>query len=89
MTCSNVRLTPIRADFWAPSQVLIYAARAGDNRTRLNEIKGMVPSLFNLPRGCSFAPRCALASEQCRTTVPALEQHRSNHWVACWHAGEM
>ena len=29
-------------------------------RARLTEIKGMVPSLFNLPPGCSFAPRCAL-----------------------------
>jgi oligopeptide/dipeptide ABC transporter ATP-binding protein len=64
------------------------AARAGHNRTRLNEIKGMVPSLFNLPRGCSFAPRCSLATDQCRTTVPPLEQHRPNHLVACWHAGE-
>jgi oligopeptide/dipeptide ABC transporter ATP-binding protein len=49
----------------------------------------MVPSLFNLPKGCSFAPRCAFASEQCRTAVPTLAQHRSNHWVACWHAGEL
>ncbi|HKD77840.1 MAG TPA: oligopeptide/dipeptide ABC transporter ATP-binding protein, partial [Ktedonobacterales bacterium] len=64
------------------------AERTGDNRTRLNEIKGIVPSLFNLPQGCSFAPRCALASEQCRSTVPMLEPHRPNHWVACFHAGE-
>ena len=35
-------------------------------RARLNEIKGMVPSLFNLPQGCSFAPRCGLATDQCR-----------------------
>jgi oligopeptide/dipeptide ABC transporter ATP-binding protein len=55
-------------------------------RTRLNEIKGMVPSLFNLPLGCSFAPRCTLATDQCRTAAPALEQHRPGHWIACWHA---
>ena len=64
------------------------AARAS-GRTRLNEIKGMVPSLFNLPKGCSFAPRCALATERCHTDYPALEQHRSGHWVACWRAGEL
>ena len=32
---------------------------AGEGRSRLNEIKGLVPSLFNLPPGCAFAPRCA------------------------------
>jgi oligopeptide/dipeptide ABC transporter ATP-binding protein len=62
------------------------AARADPSRTRLNEIKGMVPSLFNLPQGCSFAPRCGFATDQCRAAYPRLEQHRPNHWVACWHA---
>ena len=58
-------------------------------RTRLNEIKGMVPSLFNLPRGCSFAPRCTLATDACRAAPPPLEQHRPGHWIACWHADRL
>jgi oligopeptide/dipeptide ABC transporter ATP-binding protein len=58
-------------------------------RTRLNEIKGMVPSLFNLPVGCSFAPRCTLATDECRVTPPPLEQHRPGHWIACWHADRL
>ncbi|MBM3648528.1 MAG: ABC transporter ATP-binding protein, partial [Alphaproteobacteria bacterium] len=62
------------------------AARAGATRPRLAEIKGMVPSLFNLPTGCSFAPRCALASDRCRAERPPLEEHRPGHWIACWHA---
>ena len=62
---------------------------AHSRRTRLNEIKGMVPSLFNLPAGCSFAPRCSLATDECRATVPPLEQHRPGHWVACWHADQL
>jgi oligopeptide/dipeptide ABC transporter ATP-binding protein len=62
---------------------------AHSRRTRLNEIKGMVPSLFNLPIGCSFAPRCSLATDQCRATAPPLEQHRPGHWVACWHADRL
>jgi oligopeptide/dipeptide ABC transporter ATP-binding protein len=65
------------------------AARAEAGRARLNEIKGMVPSLLDLPKGCSFAPRCAFASSQCHTAFPKLEQYRPGHWVACWHAGEM
>jgi oligopeptide/dipeptide ABC transporter ATP-binding protein len=64
------------------------AARA-TRRTRLNEIKGMVPSLFNLPVGCSFAPRCTLATDECRATSPPLEQHRPGHWIACWHADRL
>jgi oligopeptide/dipeptide ABC transporter ATP-binding protein len=65
------------------------AARADASRTRLNEIKGMVPSLFNLPKGCSFAPRCTFASDQCRAVYPKLEQLRPDHWVACWHADRL
>jgi len=55
-------------------------------RVRLNEIKGMVPSLAHLPPGCSFAPRCGQASDRCRASAPLLQEHRPGHWVACWHA---
>jgi oligopeptide/dipeptide ABC transporter ATP-binding protein len=62
------------------------AARTRNRRPRLNEIKGMVPSLSQLPTGCTFAPRCALASDQCRAAYPPLQQYRPSHWIACWHA---
>jgi oligopeptide/dipeptide ABC transporter ATP-binding protein len=65
------------------------AAHNKVHRSRLNEIKGMVPSLADLPRGCSFAPRCDLATEECRVTYPPLEQRRPGHWVACWHADRL
>jgi peptide/nickel transport system ATP-binding protein len=65
------------------------AAKSQTRRARLNEIKGMVPSLANLPQGCSFAPRCDLASAECHAAYPALEQHRPGHWVACWHADRL
>jgi oligopeptide/dipeptide ABC transporter ATP-binding protein len=61
-------------------------ARSGQRRQRLNEIKGMVPSLFNLPQGCSFAPRCGKATDQCREASPPLEEHRLGHFIACWNA---
>jgi oligopeptide/dipeptide ABC transporter ATP-binding protein len=64
-------------------------ARRGAPRTRLNEIKGMVPSLAALPPGCSFAPRCGMASDSCRVAYPPLLQHRPGHWVACWHADRL
>jgi oligopeptide/dipeptide ABC transporter ATP-binding protein len=65
------------------------SARKNPRRTRLNEIKGMVPSLAALPPGCSFAPRCGMASESCRVAYPPLLQHRPGHFVACWHAEQL
>jgi oligopeptide/dipeptide ABC transporter ATP-binding protein len=65
------------------------AARADAGRTRLNEIKGMVPSLARLPPGCSFAPRCGFASDRCREAYPPLEEVRPRHWAACWHAAAL
>jgi oligopeptide/dipeptide ABC transporter ATP-binding protein len=62
------------------------AAHTRSRRARLNEIKGMVPALSNLPQGCTFAPRCSLASDQCRAAFPPLLQCRPGHWIACWHA---
>jgi len=62
------------------------AAHANARRARLTEIKGMVPSLADLPKGCTFAPRCGLATDQCRADYPPLAQHRTGHWVSCWHA---
>jgi len=62
------------------------AARSPARRARLTEIKGMVPAAFDLPEGCRFAPRCAFATDACRTAPPPLTAHRPGHWVACWHA---
>jgi peptide/nickel transport system ATP-binding protein len=53
---------------------------------RLYEIPGMVPALSNLPEGCVFAPRCALADERCRAHYPAYEEKQPGHWAACWHS---
>ena len=62
------------------------AAHTSARRARLNEIKGMVPSLTDLPKGCSFAARCEFASDECHASYPPLVQHRPGRWVACWHA---
>ena len=65
------------------------AAQMATTRTRLNEIKGMVPSLVRLPQGCTFAPRCSLATDRCRVEFPPLQQHWPGHWAACWHADRL
>jgi peptide/nickel transport system ATP-binding protein len=65
------------------------AARSNTNRTRLTEIKGMVPSLADLPNGCSFAARCGFATDECRAAFPPLVQHEPGHFIACWHADRL
>jgi peptide/nickel transport system ATP-binding protein len=65
------------------------AAQTDTRRARLAEIKGMVPSLMNLPQGCTFAPRCGFATEECRAAFPPLAEHRPGHWIACWHADRL
>jgi dipeptide transport system ATP-binding protein len=37
---------------------------------QLPSIPGVVPGQFDRPSGCLFSPRCALATELCRTTKP-------------------
>ena len=65
------------------------AAQRKSHRSRLEEIKGMVPSLVNLPAGCSFAGRCRYATDHCRASYPPLAEHRPGHWVACWQADRL
>jgi len=49
----------------------------------LLSIPGHVPSLDNLPPGCSFHSRCRFAEEICRRKVPPLVEASDRHWSAC------
>jgi peptide/nickel transport system ATP-binding protein len=49
-------------------------------------IPGSIPNLMTPPTGCRFHPRCALASDVCRSTKPALREIAPAHRVACHHA---
>ncbi len=57
-----------------------------DRPRRLTEIPGVVPSLIDTPEGCTFAPRCVHASEQCRVAYPPEVEAAPGHFVACWNA---
>ena len=61
--------------------------RARKGRTRLQEIKGIVPSLLELPPGCSFQPRCPKAMPVCREKMPGLFPLDENHHARCWLYG--
>jgi oligopeptide/dipeptide ABC transporter ATP-binding protein len=51
---------------------------------RLSEIKGMVPGLFDLPKGCYYNPRCPKVMDICREQTPELKKVDSGAEVACW-----
>ena len=46
-------------------------------------LTGEVPSPLNPPSGCTFHPRCPMATEACSQIVPKLRQVKKNHWAAC------
>ena len=53
-----------------------------DGQTRLATIPGMVPGLYDRPKGCLFAPRCQYASQHCRDERPNLRDWQ-NGMVRC------
>ena len=61
------------------------ASVRGEDRKRLVEIPGMVPSLKDEQPGCLFAPRCPNAIARCAQEVPPLTAHAPGHWAACWN----
>lgn len=57
----------------------------GHRRQRLETIKGLVPSMFNLPKGCRFSERCKAVQEDCRVKQPELLPMGGKHVAACIH----
>jgi len=60
------------------------ASRRRGRGERLMEIKGTVPSLTDLPKGCPFAPRCPKVMDICRESEPALLPTKTGSHAACW-----
>ena len=51
-------------------------------------VTGRPPDPSMLPVGCSFAPRCPSAADDCTAKAPALTEHAPGHRWACWHPCE-
>jgi len=56
--------------------------------TELPVVGGRPPDPTAMPPGCSFAPRCAHAQDDCTAKAPALAEHSPGHAWACWHPCE-
>jgi oligopeptide/dipeptide ABC transporter ATP-binding protein len=90
-----VELAPVDELFTAPrhpyTAALIAAipvAQVGA-RPATAKLEGDPPNPINLPTGCRFHPRCAHATDLCRTTAPKLKPQGNGASVACHHADEL
>ena len=52
----------------------------------LKAIEGQPPDLYELPRGCSFNPRCKWAMRICGSRIPMVSNVGNNHEYTCWLA---
>ena len=67
-------------------QSIPYVRRDGriPHGATLPEIPGFVPSLLDLPEGCSFYPRCSQKIETCTKNNPLRCAVEEDHFVSCW-----
>jgi oligopeptide transport system ATP-binding protein len=67
------------------TEALLSAVPIPDPKVKRKRIvlQGDVPNPINPPTGCHFHTRCPIAVARCSVEIPALEQGRAGHWVAC------
>ena len=50
---------------------------------RLRTLEGLVPSLYDMPKGCRFAPRCKYATPECEKERIHLTEFEDGRQVRC------
>jgi len=50
----------------------------------LQAIPGNVPTLKDIPKGCTFNNRCPEVMDICRSEYPAVFRPKAGHMVRCW-----
>ena len=83
-TAEEIFYNPIHPYTWGlvrsiPEQVT-------DEKKPLTPIKGNPPSLVNLPKGCSFAPRCPYATDKCHSERPETYTTETGHYARCHYS---
>jgi oligopeptide/dipeptide ABC transporter ATP-binding protein len=79
---------PVRAIFREPAHPytrgLLASMPGGPPGRRLHAIQGTVPSLGELPSGCTFNPRCPDRFEPCPVSPPADYPVGTDHAAKCY-----
>jgi oligopeptide/dipeptide ABC transporter ATP-binding protein len=86
-----VEISPLAELFAKPYHpysegLLLSIPTIGKIKKRLFSIEGAVPNPFEMPAGCSFAPRCGYCEEKCRHMTPELMLLQDGRAVRCWRA---
>lgn len=88
-----VEEAPVRELFQQPTHpytegllgsVPVIGRKFQEGRRQLQEIPGIVPSIFQMPRGCRFHPRCPKAMDVCKGQEPPMIHLGENRRVLCW-----
>jgi peptide/nickel transport system ATP-binding protein/oligopeptide transport system ATP-binding protein len=61
----------------------------GERGRELTPVPGMTATVTREPTSCPFAPRCSMATDRCRSELPALRTIGAGHEVACHRAEEV
>ena len=89
-----VETAPVKDLYRAPAHpytkgLLDSIPRLDQKGHQLSAIKGMPPSLLEIPPGCAFNPRCPMARPVCRTDEPPLYEVGEARASACHFWKEM
>ncbi|MGM0829296.1 MAG: ABC transporter ATP-binding protein [Bacillota bacterium] len=55
-----------------------------EDQAELETMPGSVPSPYNMPKGCRFSPRCALATARCHEEEPQLHSLNDGSQIRCF-----
>jgi peptide/nickel transport system ATP-binding protein len=66
------------------TQALVAAMPDLTRRAPVQGIPGQAPDVVNRPAGCAFAPRCAVATDRCRTAAPEPVDIEPGHGARCF-----
>jgi oligopeptide/dipeptide ABC transporter ATP-binding protein len=58
----------------------------GEEKIRLEPIKGSAPSLLSPPKGCPFAQRCEFTNSKCFNEMPEYKSFSETHKAMCFLA---
>lgn len=69
------------------TKALLSAIPTFEKKKYCNEgclLKGDLPSVTNLPKGCRFHTRCPEVMDICKSNHPVIDELSSKHCVRCW-----